>query len=323
MKLINLDKQHKKNSLLIIGGTGFLGKSILDFLINFNPLKINKIIIISRGLHKIKIYKNLKKKFKIKIITADILRVKKLPSANYIIYAAKLKNYTNDFLAVKNFLNLAFKYNFNSKILYISSGAVYGRQKNQIKGFKENYLKKKKSINFINSYKNKYASTKLRNENLFRMFGKKKLKVSIARCFSFVGVHLPQDLHYAAGNIIRNILNYENIVINGNYNVIRSYMYSEDLAKWLLKILFYSSKSCPTYNVGSNDVVVLSKLACMLGKRFNLKVKLKSKIYKTKLDKYIPNVSKAKKELNLKNTYSSTDAIIKTIYLLKTISKYK
>jgi FlaA1/EpsC-like NDP-sugar epimerase len=92
VKLINLDKQHKKNSLLIIGGTGFLGKSILDFLINFNPLKINKIIIISRGLHKIKIYKNLKKKFKIKIITADILRVKKLPSANYIIYAAKLKN---------------------------------------------------------------------------------------------------------------------------------------------------------------------------------------------------------------------------------------
>ena len=32
----------KSKSLLIIGGTGFFGKSILDYFTNHNSLKINK-----------------------------------------------------------------------------------------------------------------------------------------------------------------------------------------------------------------------------------------------------------------------------------------
>jgi NAD dependent epimerase/dehydratase family enzyme len=51
----------KSKSLLIIGGTGFVGKSILDYLKKNNHLAINKIIIFSRGLKNIKNH-NLKKK---------------------------------------------------------------------------------------------------------------------------------------------------------------------------------------------------------------------------------------------------------------------
>ena len=55
----------KSKSLLIIGGTGFFGKSILDYLQNYNSLKINKVMIFSRRAQNIKINKILKKKIKI------------------------------------------------------------------------------------------------------------------------------------------------------------------------------------------------------------------------------------------------------------------
>jgi dTDP-glucose 4,6-dehydratase len=280
----------KSKSLLIIGGTGFFGKSILDYFHNRNSLKINKIIIFSRKSQNIQINKILKKKIKIIKISGNILNIKKLPRADYVIYAAILKNYNQDLKAVKNYLNLSLKYHFNSKILYTSSGAIYGIQKSKIKKFKEDYLEKYKKTDFKNGYKKKYSNIKLKNENLFKEFGNKGLNVSIARCFSFVGRYLPQNSHYVIGNIINNILRNKNINIKANYRIIRSYMYSDDLVRWLLKILDNSNNQCPVYNVGSDNKVSIHKTANVLAKKYNLEV-LSPKISSKKIDNYIPNIN--------------------------------
>jgi dTDP-glucose 4,6-dehydratase len=306
----------KYKSLLIVGGTGFFGKSILDYFQNNNSLKINKIIIFSRRMQNIKINKRLKKKIKIIRISGNILKIKKLPKTDYVIYAGILKNHNQDLKAVKNYSKLAVKYHLSSKILYVSSGAIYGIQEPKVKGFKESYLEKCKKINFKSGYKKNYSSTKLYNENLFKKLSIKGLKVSIARCFSFVGQHLPQNSHYVIGNIINNILRNENIIIKANYKVMRSYMYSNDLVRWLLKILDNSNNQCPIYNVGSNNKISIQNTANFLAKKYGLKV-LSPKILLKKVDNYIPNIEKAKKELNLNNSYTSVSAIIKTINILK------
>ena len=311
----------KSKTLLIIGGTGFFGNSILKYFYNHsNSLKkkFNKIIILSRGQTKIRLNKDLKKNFNIVKINSNILYAKTLPYADCIIYAAILKNYQKDYLAVKNYLNLAKKYHSKSKILYLSSGAVYGRQPDSISGFKENYLKLHKKINFKKGYKKEYSNIKLKNEKLFKIFGKKGGKVSIARCFSFIGEHLSQDSYYVAGNFIKNILENNKINIKADYKVIRSYMYDDDLVTWLLKILHYSNKGCPIYNVGSNNSISIHKLASLLAEKYNLNTSSRDiKSLKKTTDKYIPNTYKAKKELNLKINYTSLDAIVKTINLLK------
>jgi len=308
-------------TLLLIGGSGFFGKSILKYFhYHSNSLKkkFNKIIILSRGRTKIKFKKDLKKIFELVKINSDMQHAKILPFADYVIYAAILDNYKKDQQAVKNYLNLAKKYHSKSKILYISSGAIYGMQPSSIAGFKENYLDMRKKISFKEGYKKKYSSIKLKNEKLFKIFGKTGKNVSIARCFSFIGEYLSQDSHYAAGNIIKNILTKDRIRINANYKVIRSYMYDDDLCRWLLKILDNSSKDCPIYNVGSDDAISLHKLAILLADKYNLNINFKNiKISKKKIDKYIPSIYKAKKELNLKNNYNSLDAIVKTVNLLK------
>jgi dTDP-glucose 4,6-dehydratase len=311
----------KSKSLLIIGGTGFFGKSILDYFTNCNSLKISKIIIFSRKSQNIQINKILKKKIKIIKVSGNILNIKKLPSADHVIYAAILKNYSHDLKAIKNYSNLALKYHSSSKILFVSSGAIYGVQKPRIKEFKEDYLDKYKKINFKNGYKKKYSKIKLKSENLFKELGNKVLKVSIARCFSFVGRHLPQNLHYVIGNIINNVLKNKDISIKANYRIIRSYMFSDDLVRWLLKILDHSNNLCPIFNVGSDNKVSIHKIANVLAKKYNLEI-LSPKISSKKIDNYIPNINKARKELNLTINNDSLGAIQKTInFHLKNCNK--
>ena len=59
-------------------------------------------------------------------------------------------------------------------------------------------------------------------------------------------------------------------------------------------------------------------MASLLAKKYNLNINYENKkISKNIIDKYIPNIDKAKKKLNLKNNYSSLEAIIETIKLLK------
>ena len=311
----------KSKSLLIIGGTGFFGKSILKYLSshNYSKIKISKIFILSRSKLKIGIYnKKLKKKFKIIKINSSILKIKNLPVVDYVIYAAILKNYNDDHRAVKKYLDIAKKYHQKSKILYISSGAIYGKQPDSITGFKENYFQFNKKINFKLGYKKEYSKIKLKNERLFLEFGKMGGKVSIARCFSFVGEFLPRNSQYVVGNFIKNILNNQNLNIKADYQIIRSYMHEGDLVRWLLKILNYSNKNCPIFNVGSDNAISIHKLANLLATKYNLNIDFDNKKISEKIfDKYVPNIQKVEKKLNLTNSYNSVDAIIKTINLLK------
>ena len=311
----------KSKSLLIIGGTGFFGKSILKYLSsdNYSKIKISKIFILSRSKLKIGIYnKKLKKKFKIIKINSSILKIKNLPVVDYVIYAAILKNYNDDHRAVKKYLDIAKKYHQKSKILYISSGAIYGKQRNSNLKFKENYLKSNRKINFKSGYKKEYSKIKMKNEKLFEKFAKLDRAVSIARCFSFVGEYLPRNSNFVVGNYIQNILDNKNIKINANHEVIRSYMHEKDLVVSLLKILIRSNHNCPIYNVGSDDAISIHKLASLLAKKYNLGiVSANKKFSKDIFDKYIPNINKAKKQLKLKINHGSLGAIIKTINLLK------
>jgi nucleoside-diphosphate-sugar epimerase len=98
-------------------------------------------------------------------------------------------------------------------------------------------------------------------------------------------------------------------------------MYSDDLVRWLLKILDNSNNQCPIFNVGSDNKVSIHKIANVLAKKYNLEV-LSPKISSKKIDNYIPNISKARKVLNLKINSDSLGAIQQTInFYLKNSNK--
>ena len=265
-------------TLTIIGGSGFLGKSIIDYAQKkgLSKWQINKIICISRR----KIYLKNRNSFKVKYITGDISKLKKLYPADYIMYAVNSDSSKKNLSAIKNFSLLLEKLPKKTKILFTSSGAVYGSIKS----------------------KKKYAKNKLILENIFKSYGKKGYQVSIARLFTFIGNRILNDKKYAISDFINSGFYKKKIILKSKNKVYRSYMHSDDMTRWLITILVSSNTKCPIYNVGSDESISLQNLAKIIGKIFKKPVEIK-KTNSRKIEKYVPSIKKAQKELNLKINY--------------------
>lgn len=313
-------------TLLVIGGSGFFGKSILDMFQRgkLSPWNINKVISMSRNAGRLKSETPNLILGNVELLTSDISTADYLPDADFIIHAAAstdARNYLksgederkNIQSGTLNYCRLARK-NMNAKTLYVSSGAVYGTQPTNITHVKESYQ-------LIDPYdipenKRDYTIAKRDAEEQIKELGKEGMLVSIARCFSFVGPFLPLDQHFAIGNFIRDGLLQRKIKVNTKNKVYRSYMYSDDLVVWLMTILDNADNTCPIYNVGSDEPVLIDQLARNISEIFKLSfddIKYTSEL----VDRYIPNIEKAKKDLNLGVNYSLNHALMTTIDRIK------
>lgn len=295
--------------LLILGGSGFMGSSIVDYGVTKKLIKdkINEIYILSRSNKLInKKYKHIK----INYICKSIINLKKIPQVDYIIYCLRNDNIKISNSYFNQFLKLLETINKKPKILFTSSGAVYGKNINKIKDI-ENKKISLTSINNLNGYKKKYAREKILLEKKIKELGDKNYKVSIARCYTFIGKNIVQ-YKYAISDLI-NAANSKSIIkLNSSINVFRSYMHSDDLSNWLITILKNSNTRCPIYNVGSDKIVDLKILSKKIGKMTNKKVSVKTSKSK-KFDYYVPSINKAKKKLNLNISINLNDALNSTI----------
>jgi dTDP-glucose 4,6-dehydratase len=285
-------------SLLLIGGTGFLGQSFFDYMNKnkSNGLRLSKIIIISRKRKKIK------SKIKTSFIVKNITDIKKIPITDYIIYAANSSNNNENLRGIYNFINLLKEDHKKTRILFTSSGAVYGLSKTK-KKFKENEKISIKKVSNLKGYKKDYAKSKIIMENEFQRLAKKGFNISIARLFSFIGERILINKNFAVTNLINQAknLNTNKLQLNSSNNVYRGYLNADDLIRWLIKILINSSTKCNIYNVGSDETISIKNLAGIIARKFNKNVHVNNKkLIKDDFDFYVPSINKAKKELNLR-----------------------
>ena len=220
-------------SLLFIGGTGFLGQSFFDYIKDkkLKNFKLSKIIIISRRKKKIKC------RISTKFIKSNISSLKKLPITDYIIYAANSSNYKENIKGIKNFNKLLNENHKRTKILFTSSGAVYGKTSTK-RRVKETDQISVKKINNFDGYKKNYAKSKLIIENEFKKLGKKGFNVSIARLFTFIGKKILINKNFAITNLLNQARDpkLKNITLTSKNEDYRGYMNSIDLIKWIIKI---------------------------------------------------------------------------------------
>lgn len=171
-------------------------------------------------------------------------------------------------------------------ILFTSSGAVYGPQVTMVDELAECRPT------------TAYGKGKLDAEKMLLDSG---LQVKIARCFAFTGRHLNRDIHYAIGNFIRDALAQCPIVIHGDGTPLRSYLHADDLVTWLFAILEKGEVGRP-YNVGSDYAVSIRELAetvrHVLDSRSRIVVE-STPIAGKVPSVYVPVIARARKELGL------------------------
>ena len=302
------------SNILITGGTGLFGKSILNFLIYIRQYYNFDITVLTRDKYSFLFSNpNYNTNF-INFINGDIRNFNCDKEYDYIIHAAApasaklekenpLEMYSIILDGSKNIINIANSMNVK-KLLFTSSGAVYGEQFESIKSFKETYYGNPVTY---------YGKAKKISEKLFL---DSNINVSIARCFAFVGPYLNLNIHFAIGNFIRDVIENKDIIIKGDGRPLRTYLYTADLVIWLFTILL-NSENKSIYNVGASKEVSITNLAKKVAKSVNnytgnIKI-LKEANYNYPTPKYIPDNTKIINELGVKENYTLDNAIKRTI----------
>ena len=312
-------------SLAVIGGTGFFGKSTLDAFARglLEPWKIGRVIAASRRPEKLArdhpelIGPN------VELATLDLAgEGVALPRADYVIHAANTTDaraYATDPLreraailaAADRFVERAAIDCPDARIVYTSSGAVYGQQPAGVAGLDEEAPFA--GADGMVAYKRDYAEAKRLAEEAIARYGHDRgAHVAVARCFAFVGPYLPRDQHFAVGNFLADGIAGRPVTVNARHPVIRSYMHADDLVRWLLTIADAASSACPIYNVGSDEGVDVADLARRVAARYGVLTQVPDQAA-SPIDRYVPSIARAVRALDLSLDFDLDSALDATI----------
>lgn len=320
--------------LFITGGTGFFGKWLLGALQHANQVHDCKIdvVALTRDIRKFKVENPDLLQSRLSFIESDIRGLAGIEASfDFLIHGAtpaKLTEQSPEELVsiivqgTQSFLKFAEKAK-GRRLLYISSGAVYGPQSPLV-----NHLSEDQLLPPLNVSQNAYGLGKQKAEELVSAFGESaNHSVSIARCFAFVGPHLPLDQHFAIGNFIRNCIENKDIVLSGDGTARRSYLYAGDLVTWLLSLLVMG-ESQRVYNVGSQISFSIEEIAQKV-KRVWLRaeysqhrlrepaIQILSKLDPLKpIHRYVPSTVRSSSELGLQEWTSLEEGIARTFNFL-------
>lgn len=315
--------QLRGTHLFLTGGTGFFGRWMVEsFLYCNQALELDaRMTILSRDPERFMASARHLDFNSVRFIQGDI-RNFVFPDERFthVIHAATeasqvlnqenpLKMFDVIMQGTRRVLDLA-SHSGTSRLLYVSSGAVYGPQPHEISHVGEEMF-----FGFAsNNQANAYAEGKRAAEFLCSVYARNcSIQIPIARCFAFVGPHLPLDSHFAIGNFINDLLNRRPIRVGGDGSPMRSYLYAADMAAWLWTILLKGA-SGRAYNVGSGDAISIRELALKIAGREGLEVTFGSVPSPgTPIHQYVPNVNRATQELGCRVQVPLDEAISRTI----------
>jgi nucleoside-diphosphate-sugar epimerase len=308
--------------LFITGGTGFFGRWILETFAHANDrlsLGASAVVLTRNPESFVLKAPHLATRNDLQLLQGDV-RDFDFPDGDFshVIHAGTtssapvepLEMFDTIVQGTRRVLNFAATHG-TRKFLFISSGAVYGQQPPEITHISEDYRGAPDPLNPNSAYGEGKRAAELLCTLMANQHG---FEAKIARCFAFVGPHLPLDAHFAIGNFIRDAIQGDSIRIGGDGTPLRSYLYTADLAIWLWKILF-QGKSCQSYNVGSDLEISISELGKLViettGTDQSTIIHRQSVVGKAP-ERYVPSIEKALLELNLEQFIQLPDAITKT-----------
>ncbi len=290
--------------ILFFGGTGLIGKNFYKFC----KYKNFKIDIVSRKKPQFKLRKT-DNWFSYDITTNKLLNFSK--DYDVIIIGTSLsakdrfaKKFSNaDFYkinveGIKNIIKQIKNINFN-KLIFLSSGIVYGRynkknpsEKDRIKFNKKDQL-------------NHYSISKIKSEKEIIYFCKKmKKNFLILRIFSIIDFKINYDNSGYVINLFLKSAKVKNCInISDNPNNKISYLDINTFNEIIVKFLKTKLKNT-VFNIGSDNILTILNLAKIISKLFKKKITINLPKKNKPQTNYIPNIDKLKKTIKFKKTLS-------------------
>ena len=323
-------EQLKAGHLFLTGGTGFIGTWLLEAIAFINQSQDYNIevTILTRSPEGFRAkYPKLYEEPNFHYVAGDVTN---LPSEivsskiqfTHLIHAATdasaelnevnpLQMFDTVVLGTREILAFAVRKKI-PKVLYLSSGAVYGKQPPGVDFVLEDSMSAPDCLN----PKNTYAEAKRASEMLCAIYGKQfGCQVVVARIFALLGPLLNLDIHFAAGNFIRDALAGKKIIVSGDGKPERSYLYPADLIVWLLAMLTHG-KPGAAYNAGSEEAISIGNLAkltsSLLGDCGYEVLNLSDSGWNP--GRYVPSNQLIQEQLGVKQTVNLAEAIKRTAY---------
>ena len=311
--------------LLLTGGTGFIGKWLLGTFLHANHrLGLSaEIAVLSRRPEKfLAEFPELRKSSDVTWLSGDVRDFEPDAAGDYkfAIHAAtdvvapSTPSEILDSCAIgtRRILDSMMRGSSVRRMLLLSSGAVYGNGPPDTRSIREDWLGAPDPL----TPNSAYGEGKRISEILCAMATSMRpsLEISIARCFAFVGPHLPLDKHFAIGNFIDAAMHSKDISIQGDGTPLRSYLYAADLTHWLWTMLF-KAPSGRAYNVGGAEKLSIGELAYRvnhtLGGAGEIKIAQVPRPDAV-LQAYVPSLDRIAAELGLVPSIGLDEAILRT-----------
>ncbi len=314
----------KKAKIFLTGGTGFFGIWLIESFLALNKYhKLNaELFVLTRDKNRfIKKFPRLAAESAIHFLAGDIEHFEYFEiEFTHIIHAATsadvdlienkpLETFDTIVAGTRHLLDYCLSLKNQPKILLTSSGAVYGKQPVLLTHIPETAP----TAPDLYAPHSAYGVGKCMAEHLCYQYHRMyDLPIKIARCFAFIGPHLPLDQHFAIGNFLACRLKQEPISIKATSQVFRSYQYTTDLMVWLWTILISGQEVTP-YNVGSDDDRTLNDFAKLVAEMEEPVLPIHMPQQGAGISRYVPSIDFAKKSLGLTNHVSIEEALHRTL----------
>jgi dTDP-glucose 4,6-dehydratase len=307
--------------VLLTGGTGFFGRALLRHWAAQREGERPLVTILTRSpsrfLQAVPEFASCRW---LQLHTGDILRPESLPAGgrfSHLLHAAAdstigaqlapLQRFDQIVRGTRHLLDHAVAHRI-PRVLFVSSGGVYGTQPADMMHIPESYHGMPDPMDPHQAY----GVAKRCAEQLCCLFQNAHgVDTVVARGFAFVGRDLPLHVHFAIGNFIRDALTGSAILVHGDGSPVRSYMDQRDLAHWLTTLLT-SGRAGHAYNVGSDDGISLRDLAYLV--RDTLAPEKPVHVAGSSgpqgpRHRYVPSIRKAQEELGLTLRFTLIEAI--------------
>ena len=267
-------------TILFTGARGLIGRYFVDYCMYLNKYYDYKIKIIAVARSVNDEFKEYNNNTYFELILKDVTTQFDIDeNIDYIIHAASPANpyfYANypvdvikaNVLGSLNMLELAKEK--KAKMIFVSSGEVYGNQVHDGNGFKECQA----GIVDSSMVRSCYTESKRCSETLCVSYASQfNVFAMVARlCFIYGPTYTKSD-NRCVFQFLNNGLNKEDIVLKSKGEQIRSYLYVSDSITALLKLLL-DGKQGEMYNVSySKSVVSVKEIAETVAKYSNVKIK--------------------------------------------------